>query len=108
MTENNKTKHTPGPWDKILPLGAVIKNGVKFPRPVNEERREGESWLEMRDRTQPERDKNDQEEMANQRLQKMAPEMLEMLEYFKIDIERGQDISEHYSDIVDLIDKAKG
>ena len=45
---------------------------------------------------------------ANAHLIAAAPEMLEMLEEVALQIRRGQDISEWYSEIVDTIEKAKG
>jgi hypothetical protein len=45
-----------------------------------EERLEGESWLEMRERTKPIRIEKDVEQKANALLISKAPEMLEMLE----------------------------
>ena len=45
-----------------------------------EERLEGESWLEMRERTKPIRIEKDVEQKANALLISKAPEMLAMLE----------------------------
>lgn len=62
---------TPLPWSVTGADGSRIYGGNTFiastwlPRKPNEERMEGESWLEMRERTRPERDAIDSELRAN-------------------------------------------
>lgn len=73
-------KWTPGPWDYVTGLGGVVKGGFIYPLPVSDERMEGESWLEMRQRTEPERVARSQEAEANSALQRAAPELYEALE----------------------------
>lgn len=76
----SETKFTPGPWDAVYSFGVVVKNGVRHPILVNEERKEGESWLEMRLRTEPERANRIIEAEANIALQLAAPKLYEALE----------------------------
>ena len=75
------SKHTPAPWfvsDKFGSVGAIAsKDGfIGFPcavRDVDESRTPGESWLDMRKRTQPERLAIEREREANAHLIAAAP-----------------------------------
>lgn len=73
------SKHTPGPWD-VGNIAFVRKGGVSYPLAVDETRRDGESWLDMRYRIKPELKANEAEERANCHLIAAAPELLEALE----------------------------
>ena len=80
-------KFTEGPW---VAEGSAIKAGEEhiitawgLEGRVNEERLEGESWLEMRGRTFPARVAAGEEGDANAHLIAAAPEMYEALEYQK-------------------------
>lgn len=53
----------------------------------SEIRQEGESWLDMKDRTQPIRDLKEKESIANAKLIACAPELLEMLDEARLQIE---------------------
>ena len=74
---------TKGPWAE---KNGIIHSGGEniaftctlFNR-VSEERLDGESWLTMRNRTEPERDAVKKEEIANGRLIEAAPVMFEIL-----------------------------
>lgn len=78
---------TKGPW--FIPTTPGSKGGIAhaggyvaftaIPRKVNEDQRDGESWLDMRRRTDPERDAIKAEELANQKLLSAAPELYEAL-----------------------------
>lgn len=74
------TKFTPGPWDGVLPCGGVIKKAVKYPLKVSDERLDGESWLDMRERTESLRHARAHESEANIALQKAAPDLYDALE----------------------------
>lgn len=50
-----------------------------FPWEVAEERQEGESWIDMRERTEPDRNKLHAEKMANAQLIAAAPDLLSAL-----------------------------
>lgn len=80
----SEAKHTPGPW-MVTGHGAgkgMISHQTgnvaftAFPRDVVEDCEDGESWIDMRERTQPERDRIHAEKMANAHLIAAAPEML--------------------------------
>jgi len=105
----SKSKHTPGPWDKVLSGGYVMKGGKPFPEFSFEVKEKGESWIDMWKRTQPERDKKYEEAKANRRLQRMAPEMLEMLEHCRKVL--GGEVAGWHTDVLQveaLIAKVKG
>ena len=72
-------KATPGPWDAVGFGGYVTVNSVRFPVDPDEDRLEGESWLDMRERTEQERREAKAERLANMTLQKAAPELYEQL-----------------------------
>lgn len=81
------SKHTPGPW--VVSTRRTADGGIEhaggviaftaIPRSVDESREHGESWIEMRDRTQPERDVIAREQVANARLIAAAPDLLATL-----------------------------
>lgn len=112
------TAHTRGPWfitNKPESLGVIAHTGgciafTAIPRKVNQEREEGESWLDMRDRTQAERESVKQEEAANARLIAAAPELLEELEsaFRLLDAIASLDFPDAMSRIERVIAKAKG
>lgn len=62
---------TPGPWDKSN-LGSVYVSGVLYPLKEDESRHEGESWLDMRIRTEPERQAREVAGRANAYLTSIA------------------------------------
>ena len=81
------TQHTPGPWSHSKGGKVVSANGwllasawhvAKMPD-ANDDRLDGESWLDARARQQPERDRIEAEMDANARLIAAAPEMLSAL-----------------------------
>jgi len=79
-----ETKHTKEKWIYIKSNKSVVANGnnIAFtgaPRFVSEIRNEGESWLDMRQRTEPERKSIDEEQEANARLIASAPDLLQAL-----------------------------
>ena len=95
MTEREK-RYTPGPWEEVdyddfeeAPVVGVrirdVLGGYRAVAVIH--------------------DQDDQTE-ANAHLIAAAPELLEMLEKIALQIRRGQDISEWYSEIVDTIEKA--
>lgn len=112
-------KHTPGPWsvsNKYGSKGAVAHASgfIAFPtmpREASEDRIDGESWLDMRTRTQPDRDAIDSEKEANARLIAAAPDMLQalkqMLDAFHHDpLGCGQDAAVEAA--LDAVAKAQG
>ena len=86
-------KHTPGPW---FADGRRVKyehgHIASFwsPREMSDERLDGESWLDMCNRTQSEWTKLDREVKANACLSAAAPDLLHalnlMLKYFNEDL----------------------
>lgn len=72
-------KFTPGPWIDVLAFGSVVKKEGTYPLPVDDDRHDGESWLEMRWRTQSARDAREAEAAANKQVQIAAPDMYEAL-----------------------------
>ena len=83
----SEKKWTPGPWDILLPCGVVKKGGSVFPLAVDETRFDGESWLQMRERTELERSIREDEKRSNEVLALSAPELYEALEAAKKRIE---------------------
>lgn len=71
---------TPGPWD-VSKIGTVFKNGVLHPLRPDETRKDGESWIDMRHRIQPQLDAREAECEANARLIAAAPDLLSALEW---------------------------
>lgn len=73
------TEHTPGQWfadgHRVTYAHGHIAS-FWGPREISDERLDGESWLDMRNRTQPERAKLDREVKANARLAAAAPDLL--------------------------------
>ncbi|HCC80411.1 MAG: hypothetical protein Tp185DCM00d2C31949971_63 [Prokaryotic dsDNA virus sp.] len=91
-----ETKFTPAPWDQVLPLGGVIKNGVNYPLSVSDEKLDGESWLDMRERTEPLRQERAREAEANIALQKAAPDLYEALHCLTEEVKKMKaDIKNH-------------
>ena len=72
-------KATPGPWDSVGAYGYVTVNTVRFPVDPDEDRLDGESWLDMRKRTEQERTEAEAERLANMTLQEAAPDLYEAL-----------------------------
>jgi len=79
-------------------------------RATDESRLEGESWLDMRTRTEPERILNNTTEPeANAKLIACAPELLEMVNNLHQLLEEHQPnwyLRSHHENIVDLIKRA--
>lgn len=80
-------QHTPGPWsvskrptakDGIEHAGGFVAF-VAIPRTVSDERLDGESWLDMRQRTEGARIAVMAEQEANARVITTAPEMLALI-----------------------------
>lgn len=82
-----KPKHTPGPWaldNSVLVKKdgyVIVMSGVNLE--VDESQNEGESWMDMRKRTEPLRAKRNAERKANMKLIVASPDMLEALEQLK-------------------------
>lgn len=80
--------YTPGPWEISTTFGSIgaIKHRDGFiafpcsPRNVNEDRINGESWMEMRARTKLDRDAVSNEQNANARLIAATPVLLKELQ----------------------------
>ena len=82
--------YTKEKWIFIESNLSVVANGnniafTGIPRHVSEIRNEGESWLDMRNRTEPERKAVEEEQKANARLIAAAPDMLEALQNLEND-----------------------
>jgi hypothetical protein len=111
--------HTPGPW--AVSKRPTAKDGVEhadgfvafvaIPRTVSDERLDGESWLDMRQRTEGARAAAAVEQEANARLIATAPELLAELQQV---YERSynpfepDNQSEQYKRVGALIAKATG
>lgn len=110
------SKFTEGPWilkqnDRCLSkdLQVWTKHGYLTGTtviPIDETRLDGESWIEMRRRTDGDRQKSREEENANVALIAAAPDMYEMLQKILISMEcfHGVDTDE----IEQLLAKARG
>jgi len=76
--------HTPGPWVILGDNVGCATGHVAFttcnPRTIDETKADGESWLDMRDRTKAAREALAKEVMANARLIAAAPDMLAALQ----------------------------
>lgn len=88
---------TPGPWDSHVLM-------VKTER-VDETRLPDESWLDMRERTEPIRDKIEETQNNDLKLANAAPEMLKALMSVQRYIE-GEPWDD--TDIHEIIEKATG
>lgn len=88
-----ETKFTKGRW-YVVPtrFGSIEGANVYYPHgfltssnviPIDEVRLDGESWIEMRDRTKKQRKESELESIANMHLIAAAPEMYEALEMIK-------------------------
>lgn len=71
--KKDMAKGTPGPWDESL--GYVHRNRALLPAAPDQTRLEGESWLDMRRRIQPQLDARNAECEANTRRIARVPEM---------------------------------
>lgn len=117
--------YTKGPWevsDNGGSVGAIAhQNGfIAFPclpRRVDETRVEGESWLDMRSRTEFDRKNISEEQDSNARLIAAAPELLEALmdctkwmEALRASGDAGNWDweNDHYTKAVEIIAKATG
>lgn len=119
-------KFTPGPWQlkqnencKHKDLQVWTKHGYMVGTKVikvDETRLDGESWLDMRERTEAKREQAKEEANANVALIACAPDMYEMLES-KLDLIRcgiGANYSgdpkqnPKYLEVVELLKRARG
>lgn len=78
------TEHTPGRWfadDHRVKYEHGHIASFWSPREISDERLDGESWLDMRNRTQPARAKLDREVKANACLSAAAPDLFAALNY---------------------------
>ena len=94
----SKAKHTPAPWKISTESGGRhgIKDGMgnyvgftSLPYKIDMSQNDGESWLEMMTRMEPEICWRDEVQEANTRLIAAAPEMLEALELVVSTYEAG-------------------
>ena len=85
------SEHTPGPWAAAKTDGYVVCDLTA-------------GWSVVATEADP----NKHSPEADAWLIAAAPDMLKMLEDIALEIRRGQDISEWYSEIADTIEKAKG
>lgn len=115
-------KGTKGKWFYCETSKGVKSNNVKgllatawsvYNSDEVEQRLEGESWLDMRNRTEHIRNEKELEMKANAKLIACAPEMLEMLENLidveLFDLEKGEPTESYYqyfNQIEQLIKKA--
>lgn len=78
------TKFTPGPWkanDTNIHAGNEhIVTAWGLEGRVSDERNEGESWLQMRERTDPSRKEAEMEGIANAHLIAATPDMYKWIE----------------------------
>ena len=89
--------YTKEKWIFIESNLSVVANGnniafTGLPRKVSEIRNDGESWLDMRNRTEPERKAIDEERKANAKLISAAPEMFEALKRVEAYLVANEDI----------------
>lgn len=71
---------TPGPWDKALGFGNVLKDSVMYPIPRCEEQRDGETWAQWQNRIRIQQNDFKAEAAANLALQTHSPQLLELAE----------------------------
>ena len=89
--------YTKEKWIFIESNLSVVANGnniafTVIPRHISEIRNEGESWLDMRHRTEPERKLVDEEQKANAKLISAAPEMFEALKRVEAYLVANEDV----------------
>jgi len=85
------SEHTPEPWAAAKTDGYVVCELT-------------EGWFVIATEADP----NKYSPETDASLIAAAPDMLKMLEDIALEIRRGQDISEWYSEIAETIEKAKG
>lgn len=89
--------YTKEKWIFVESNLSVVANGnniafTGIPRHVSEIRKEGESWLDMRNRTEPERKAIYEEQKANAKLISAASEMFEALKSAEAYLVANEDI----------------
>ena len=103
-----ETKFTKGEW-KTKANGVFVDNKLLITcwhaRDTDEEREPGESWLDMRKRTAPEREINNEiEPKANAKLIAAAPEMFNALIQLRMSIMREINPSNQLLENIEKID----
>lgn len=108
-----KPAFTPGPWHSGL-NGNVYSGHSRFlcspsAPSVSDQRVDGESWIEMRQRTQPERDAAKLEVVATAHLIAAAPELYEACAEFVRKVDAGEARStKSYRQMQAALSKARG